>query len=233
MHKRFIISFLCVVLIIFLTTFCFYNTSVIDKFTSADIKNTQQIIIIDAGHGGFDGGAVASDGTIEKDLNLSISLKLDQILRLLGFDTIMVRTTDTAVNNENDDLSAKVSDIKYRAGLMQEYPKSIYISIHMNKYSTTQPHGAQVFYANTLGSDKLAAAIQQSIADNVQSDNKRVIKPTNKNIYILSHATVPAVITECGFLSNPNDLSNLKNSDYQLKLAMAVSFGILNYNSVK
>lgn len=181
-------------------------------------------------HGGFDGGAVAADGTIEKDLNLEIALKLDAVLRALGYSTVMVRTSDVATNDPSDNgKSAKSSDIKNRVALMKKYPDSIMVSIHMNKYSTTQPHGAQVFYAVSEGSDVLAQCIQQSVAAHVQTDNRRVIKKTTKDIYLLYNAVVPAVITECGFLSNPQDLANLKNEDYQLKIATAVAFGIIEY----
>ena len=180
-------------------------------------------------HGGFDGGAVAFDGTVEKDLNLEIALKLDAVLRGVGYKTVLVRSSDTATNDPTDGEKAKVSDIKNRVKIMEKYPNGVFVSIHMNKYSTTQPHGAQVFYSKVDGSDQLATFIQTSVATHVQTDNKRVVKPTTKDIYLLNHATVPAVIVECGFLSNPNDLENLKMQDYQLKLAVSVSYGIMDY----
>lgn len=181
-------------------------------------------------HGGFDGGAVAFDGTVEKDLNLQIALKFEVILKLYGYKTVMVRTEDVAVNDPSDSgVSAKSSDIRNRVAIMKKYPKAIFVSIHMNKYQTTQPHGAQVFYAKTEGSDLLAEFIQSSVATLVQTDNKRAIKPTTKDIYLLYHATVPSVIAECGFLSNQNDLANLKTPDYQLKIAFSIANGIINY----
>ncbi len=180
-------------------------------------------------HGGFDGGAVASDGTVEKDINLAIALKLDAVLRCAGYKTVLVRDTDTATNDPTDGEKAKVSDIKNRVKLMQKYPDSVFVSIHMNKYSTTQPHGAQVFYSKISGSEELARSIQTSVATHVQTGNKRVIKPTTKDIYLLNHAVVPSVIVECGFLSNPKDLSDFKNFDYQLKIAISLSYGIMDY----
>ena len=180
-------------------------------------------------HGGFDGGAVAHDGTIEKDLNLKIALKLDSVLRASGFKTVLVRSDDSSTNDPTDGEKAKVSDIKNRVKLMSKYKNSVFVSIHMNKYSTTQPHGAQVFYAKTEGSKELAGLLQASVSTHVQTDNKRVIKPTTKDIYLLNHAIVPAVIVECGFLSNPSDLKNLKDDGYQLKIATALAYGIINY----
>ncbi len=181
-------------------------------------------------HGGFDGGAVAGDGTVEKDINLPIALKLEATLSVLGYNTVMVRTEDVAVNDPNDKgVSAKVSDIKNRVEFMKRYPNAIFVSIHMNKYQTTQPHGAQVFHSNVGNSDVLAKLIQNSIATHVQNDNKRVVKQTTKDIYLLYHATVPSVIVECGFLSNPTDLSNFKSSEYQSKIAFSIADGIIKY----
>lgn len=187
-------------------------------------------VILDAGHGGFDGGAVAPDGTLEKDINLAVTLKLDAVLRLLGYETVLVRSTDTSTaEDKGSERSQKVSDMKARLKITEKYKDALFVSIHMNKYTSTQPHGAQVFYANTEGSKELAECIQMSIADSVQPDNKRVIKKTTKDIYLLYNATVPSVITECGFLSNRDDLSSLKNDKYQIKLAAAIAAGINDY----
>ncbi len=193
--------------------------------------HARDIVLANSAHGGFDGGAVASDGTVEKDINLSISLKLDALLRASGFKTVLVRSTDTATNDPTDGEKAKVSDIKNRVKLMTKYPNGIFVSIHMNKYSTTQPHGAQVFYSKVQGSKELATLLQTSIAEYLQTDNKRVIKPAGKDIYLLQHASIPCVIVECGFLSNPKDLSDLKSEEYQLKMAMALSYGIINFEN--
>lgn len=191
--------------------------------------NKKSVVLANSAHGGFDGGAVAHDGTIEKDLNLKIALKLDSVLRASGYKTVLVRSDDSSTNDPTDGEKAKVSDIKNRVKLMSKYKNSVFVSIHMNKYSTTQPHGAQVFYAKTEGSKELAGLLQASVSTHVQTDNKRVIKPTTKDIYLLNHAIVPAVIVECGFLSNPSDLKNLKDDGYQLKIATALAYGIINY----
>ena len=187
-------------------------------------------VILDAGHGGFDGGAVASDGTLEKDLNLAVTLKLNAVLKILGYETVLVRSTDTSTaEDKGSERSQKVSDMKARLKITEKYKDALFVSIHMNKYTSTQPHGAQVFYANTEGSKELAECIQRSIAVSVQPDNKRVVKKTTKDIYLLYNATVPSVITESGFLSNISDLDFLKNDTYQMKLAAAIAAGINDY----
>lgn len=204
------------------------------RLASADNYSVENVpvIIIDAGHGGEDGGAVGIDGTAEKDLNLSISLKLNEILSAMGYQTRMVRTTDTSIHNADADTvrERKVSDIHNRAAIMNEYENCIYVSIHQNKYSGSSIWGAQTFYSpNNEESKELAQLIQASIANNVQPDNKRVIKQSGTNIYVLYNATKPAVMVECGFVSNANELEKLKDEEYQNKMAFAISNGIINY----
>ena len=204
------------------------------RLASADNYRVENVpvIIIDAGHGGEDGGAVGIDGTAEKDLNLSISLKLNEILSAMGYQTRMVRTTDTSIHNADADTvrERKVSDIHNRAAIMNEYENCIYVSIHQNKYSGSSIWGAQTFYSpNNEESKELAQLIQSSIANNVQPDNKRVIKQSGTNIYVLYNATKPAVMVECGFVSNANELEQLKDEEYQNKMAFAISNGIINY----
>ena len=202
-----------------------------EKSANVSAKATQRYtVIIDAGHGGFDGGAVAPDGTLEKDLNLSVALKLDSVLKIMGYDTVLVRDTDVSTaDDKGTERSQKVSDIKARLRLTEKYKDALFVSIHMNKYTSPQPHGAQVFYSQVDGSKELAECIQRSITAGVQTDNKRVVKKTTKDIYLLYHAVIRSVIAECGFISNPNDLLKLKSDEYQLKMAAAIAAGINDY----
>lgn len=190
------------------------------------------VIIIDAGHGGFDGGAVANDGTEEKNINLQIALKVDEFCMALGYNTLLVRDDDRAVNDVISTIrSKKVSDLQNRLKLMNEYDNAVYVSVHMNKYSTGGPKGAQVFYSPKTSetSKTLAISVQSSIIKYVQNNNKRVVKQGDMNIFLLYNATVPAIITECGFLSNSEDLANLKDEEYQSKLAFSIALGINEY----
>ena len=190
----------------------------------------RQTVIIDAGHGGFDGGATAPDGTTEKDINLAVSLKLKKILTLYGYDVITLRDTDTALNTEGDTTrSKKRSDIMNRYAVMEANPDSIYLCIHQNNFSASYCHGAQMFYCkSTDGSKELAECIQTSLKA-VQPDNDRVIKPCTDDVYLIYNAKTTALLVECGFLSNRDDLLNLKNEEYQMKLAFAISSGLNNY----
>ncbi len=202
--------------------------------TSSDniVLNEMPVIIIDAGHGGEDGGAVAKDGTVEKDLNLEISLKLNDILSIMGYKTYLIRTIDTAIHTSGDTIrQRKISDIKNRFAIMNQYDNCLYISIHQNKFSDTSVHGAQTFYSpNNNESKVLASFIQKSISSQLQKDNKRVIKKSGTDIYLLYNATKPTIMVECGFISNDNELKMLKDSVYQNKMAISIAFGIINYN---
>ena len=202
--------------------------------TSSDniVLNELPIIIIDAGHGGEDGGAVANDGTVEKDLNLDIALKLNDIMSVMGYKTHLIRTTDTAIHTSGDTIrQRKISDIKNRFAIMNKYDDCIYVSIHQNKFNDTGVHGAQTFYSpNNNESRVLADFIQKSISSQLQKENRRVIKKSGTDIYLLYNATKPTVMVECGFVSNDNELKKLKDNDYQNKMAISIALGIINYN---
>ena len=183
-------------------------------------------------HGGFDGGAVADDGTAEKGINLNISLSLAKMLSLNGYEVIMTRVEDDSTDNINSDKIAvrKKNDLKNRLELMNKYPSSIYVSVHLNKFTTTAASGAQVFYSkNQTASAILGGSVQQSIVSMLQPTNKRVIKQGTSATYLLHNASVPAIIVECGFLSNRSELEKLKNKDYQSQMAFAIMCGILKY----
>ena len=233
MLKRIAIGLAVVLVISTLSVLLYSNdtfSSVVWKSVSSkNIKEKAPTVIIDAGHGGFDGGAVASDGTVEKDLNLEIALKLDAVLRVMGYNTVLTRNADLSMEDEDVSGSKKVSDMKNRLKLMQKYPDAVFVSIHMNKYSTSQPNGTQVFYGVTDGSEELAKAIQTAVKEELQPQNYRVVKKTTKDIYLLYHSVVPAVIVECGFLSNGGDLKKLKSQEYQKAISWAIAEGVMNY----
>lgn len=196
------------------------------------INDTLPVIIIDAGHGGEDGGAVAVDGTYEKDINLQIALKINDILSIFGYKTHLIRTTDTAIHTSGDSIrERKVSDIHNRAATMNLYENCIYLSIHQNKYEDSRIWGAQTFYsANFDESREIAQFIQNAVSSQLQPNNKRQIKKSGTDIYVLYNATKPAVMVECGFVSNQNELNQLKDSSYQNNMSLAIATGIINYN---
>lgn len=190
------------------------------------------VVIIDAGHGGFDGGASTSDGVPEKDINLAVSIYLKEYLEFLGFKTLMTREDDVSLEDEGLDTikKRKTSDIHNRFKLMEETEDSIFVSIHQNKYSVEKYHGAQVFYSPNCSeaSSKLAQCIQNAIVQNIQNDNTRLIKKCDTSVYLIFNAVRPAVLVECGFLSNNSDAANLKTPEYQQKTAFCIAQGILD-----
>ena len=185
----------------------------------------EPVIIIDAGHGGFDGGAVGIGNTIEKDINLAISQKIYDMAVLNGFNAIMIRDSDIAVNDEGLKTirEKKASDLKNRLALAKKYPQAVYLSIHQNHFPQSQYWGTQVFYGPKNEDSKvLAQKIQDSVRLNLQPDNKREIKPAEKNIYILYNALNTAVLVECGFISNAEECEKLNSAEYQQQIAFEI-----------
>ena len=201
--------------------------------TMGKLKAEQPLIVIDAGHGGFDGGCIGADGSYEKDINLQISLKLNELLLQMGFKTVLVRDKDCSVETSGTTIrERKKSDIKNRYSYMTNNSGCLYLSIHQNQYSASSVKGAQMFFTPSNDKSKsLSQYIQNNIANYVQTDNKRKIKPCTKDVYIIHYAPkeVTAVLIECGFLSNYSDLQNLKDSDYQNKLCFAICVGVLDW----
>jgi len=213
-----------------LSVFIYYQSGKLGIPVSAD--GSEPIIIIDAGHGGFDGGAVADDGTVEKDLNLQIALKLNDILRMAGYKTILTRTDDTPTSDPDAKTirEKKHTDLVNRMKLIEETPNAYFVSIHQNMFGVSSYWGSQVFYSgNNPESEILAKNVQQSIRELLQPNNKREIKKSGKSIYLLYYAEKPAILIECGFMSNGPELAKLKNEDYQKKLAFAIFCGINEY----
>lgn len=216
----------------------FSSTSFLYYFDNVNSINTNApqyipIIIIDAGHGGFDGGAVADDGTVEKDINLKISLYLQEYLELSGLNTIMTRYDDVSLEDEglNTIRKKKTSDIHNRLKLMEETDNAIFISIHQNKYPQEKYSGLQVFYSpnNSEQSSLLARNIQENVVELLQPENERQIKECGTSVYLIYNAVKPAVLVECGFLSNYNEAQLLKTEQYQRKIAFCIATGIQDY----
>ncbi len=185
-------------------------------------------IILDAGHGGEDPGAVAN-GLNEKDLNLQITLKTADFLRLSGCNVVLTRSEDRLLYNSGEENRKKYYDLYNRLQFAEKYSDAIFVSIHMNKFPMENCQGLQTFYSmNDPRSALLAEALQAS-STLVMPDNRRTIKPDNRTIFLLKNLQMPAVIVECGFLSNATDAENLANETYQDKLALALASGIGRY----
>lgn len=227
--KRFTPQLALLAIICLIATFGYVKSAIIP--TVADV-DTVKTVIIDAGHGGFDGGASAADGTVEKDINLQISQKVCAMLRFNGYDVIMTRTDDTGTEDDESEAIAKrkKSDLSNRLQVMKDNPDAIFVSIHLNKFTTSAANGAQVFYTkNYTEARDLALAVQSSITTLLQPENTRAVKQGTDSTYLLKNAEVPAVIVECGFLSNKAELEKLKNDDYQSQMAFAIVGGIMDF----
>lgn len=227
-RKSVILYIVFFIIYLILIIFAFYN---IDNYSAVNVEyNSLHVIVIDAGHGGEDGGAVANN-VVEKNINLSISNKLRDIFISSGFNVKMTRSSDKMINESGDTLrERKVSDMKNRLKLFNESENNIVISIHQNKFTQEEYKGSQVFYStNNKESEKLAKSIKTSIKTLIQPDNEREIKPADRNIYLLYNSKTPSVIVECGFISNIEEARLLKDSAYQNKIAFAIYSGFLDY----
>ena len=203
-----------------------YNLAVM----AASAEEDAALVIVDAGHGGEDGGASTADGVLESQLNLAIALRLEQVLALCGCPVEMIRRTDTAVYSEGAESFSekKTSDLKNRVAQVNAAPRAILISIHQNHFIQSQYAGAQVFYAASEGSRDLAEITQGALRQALDPDNNREIKPGDA-IYLLEQIQCPGVLVECGFLSNAAEAKQLQTPTYQTKIACAVAGAAIRY----
>lgn len=215
--------------------FFYYPDNKVTAVSSPFFIEENNFIVLDAGHGGEDGGAIGHAGIIEKNLNLSITLKAKSFFNFFGYDIVLTReddrmTCDDGLKNQRE---RKVSDIKNRLKLMEKTPCLCFISIHQNIFGG-DAHGAQVFYSkNTDESKKLANSLQSGISSLLQPENRRLTKEAGKNIYILYHAQKPAVLVECGFISNSKEAAMLSDNEYQNKMAFAISVSAIKHLTEK
>lgn len=187
-------------------------------------------VVIDPGHGGEDGGATGILGSHEAELNLEISLQLRDLLSMCGVQTSIIREQDTAVYSEGCGTIAekKVSDLKNRVKMVNEIPNAVLISIHQNFFEQSKYDGAQVFYASTDTSDQWAAQTQQILRECLDKGNRRECKPS-ASVYLMEHVKCPAILVECGFLSNPAEEKKLCDAGYQKKIACALCISVNRY----
>ena len=191
---------------------------------SAAVQRTGPLVL-DAGHGGEDGGAVSLTGVAESQINLAIVLKLRDVLGLYGVDPILLREEDISLHDDDANTlrEKKRSDLKNRVAVIEAVEGGTLLSIHQNTYPGSRYHGAHVFYAPTEGSQELAEHFQNSIKAALQPENERAVKRIPDTVYIMNHVTCPAVLIECGFLTNPEEEALLRDEDYQRKLSAVIA----------
>ena len=196
--------------------------------TSAPIQN-RKTVIIDAGHGGEDGGATSCTGVLESQINLEIALKLDDLMHLLGINTLMIRTTDCSIYTKGESIAQKkVSDLKERVRIVNETEDGFLVSIHQNHFSNEKYSGAQVFYAPTDGSKDVAGVLQKSLIQTINPDSNRGIKKAD-SVYLMQHIDCPGILIECGFLSNHREEYLLRDVEYQRKLCSVIACTLSNH----
>lgn len=225
--RRILFLFSCISLSIF--SFLVFSNKKSVLTSSTPISDS--IIIIDAGHGYPDEGASSNDGTTEANINLSISLKLQELLEASGCSTILTRSDENGIydSDKNSIKEKKISDLKNRVDLINESTSNLLVSIHLNKFEDSKYSGWQTFYRkNDELSKKLAISIQNNLNLAIQKENKREALSI-ENKYIIDKTTIPGAIVECGFLSNEEEMSLLKTEEYQEKIAWGIYTGIMDY----
>ena len=202
--------------------------------TSAVPSKSDRIIILDAGHGGMDGGCSAKDGTVEKDINLNILLNLRDMLEVSGYTVEVTRDKDISIHDSGIEgiANQKSSDMDNRLELFNKYDNAICISIHQNLFTDSKYHGAQMFYSATNSkSETLANILQSKFVEYLQPDNQREIKLCGKELFLCYFSENPTVMAECGFLSNPEEAELLKDTEYQKQVAFTIYSAINEYFS--
>lgn len=189
-------------------------------------------VVLDAGHGGADGGAVAADGTAESSINLAITIKARDILLFLGHDVTLTRADEQGLYNDDSDTirQKKVADTHNRVALINSVDGAVLLSIHQNALpSSPLTHGAQAFYNSVAPARDLARSIQQALNDAINVDNAKTAAAIPGSVYIMANVDCPGVLVECGFMSNPQESALLQTAEHQMKLAQAIVCGYLSY----
>ncbi|MCL2108871.1 MAG: N-acetylmuramoyl-L-alanine amidase [Oscillospiraceae bacterium] len=191
------------------------------------------IIVIDAGHGGADPGCVGVGGELEKDINLAIALNLRDLLEFSGFAVVLTRDTDISIHDAGIEglRQQKLSDMENRKKIVMDYPDSIFISIHQNQFTEPQYFGAQMFYS-TVNRDnfRLAQILQEKFRE-LHPENDRETKLIDGELYLFKSTPQPALLIECGFLSNAEDTARLADSEYQKAVAFTIYRGLIEFMS--
>ena len=230
--NKVIIAFVLTVILVFALGVLKENIS---DTKQAFLPTEGKTIIIDAGHGAPDGGAVGDTGVLEKDLNLAVAKVLQKFFESNGTQVLLTRSDDNGIYDIDGSIkSKKISDIKNREEFIKASDAELFISIHMNKFGQKEYSGPQVFFSrNNEKSELLAKCIQKSMLAALNPENRREIKKADDGIYLLKTAQIPAVLVECGFLSNSKEEQMLKDEKYQRQLAWSMYCGVIEYFNEK
>lgn len=220
-HQKLVLTYSVILLLTLLAAH--WGSRAVTVFTENTPISRKHTIIIDPGHGGVDGGATSCTGVLESRFNLEIGLRLNDLFRFLGYSTKMIRTEDISVYTEGESIAQKkMSDLKQRVRLANETENALLLSIHQNLFPDGRYSGAQVFYAETEGSQPLAKALQSGFIKYLNPGSRRQEKKSS-GVYLMEHIRCPGVLIECGFLSNPEEEAKLRSPDYQKKLCAVIA----------
>ncbi len=201
-----------------------------DNISASNTLNQDDLVLIlDAGHGGLDGGCSTADGKTEKGINLNIMLSVRDLSKFFGYNIEVTRDKDKSIHDKGVTgiRNQKISDMENRLELFNKYSNSVCVSIHQNTFSDPKFNGAQMFYSDkNTESEQLASIMQQKFVNNLQPNNQREIKLCGNELYLCYYCNNPAIMIECGFLSNIEDAANLTNDLYQQKVAFTIFSGI-------
>ena len=216
---------IAIVIVIFVAMVSFIGVNLSIAKETMNTNKGSKIILIDAGHGGMDGGTSSKNGTLEKEINLSIAIKIKETLQKSGYEVVMTREEDAGSNLKSGTIRAKyIEDLKNRCDLKKSSNCDMLISIHLNYFEQSKYYGAQVWYSNYKDSVTLGSVIQKNFKTDLDPNNKRVPKAAKNSYKLLrENDTMPSVIVECGFLSNNEEEQKLKSGEYQEKIADSIN----------
>lgn len=215
---------------------CFIVLAICARITehalpTAAAASTKPVIVLDAGHGGLDSGAVGATGVLEKDVNLSIVLALRDMFEMSGFEVVLTRDEDISIYDPGIEgiRNQKLNDMDNRLEIIQKYPDSIFLCIHQNNFTDPKYFGGQMFYNNNNPQNRTLAQIMQNKFAQLQPGNGREIKLTGEELFLLKSNKNPSLMIECGFLSNPEEEQKLSTWEYQQKVAFTIYGGVMEF----
>ena len=222
---------------VFLLLGCFIVIAVSADYSGLSVRTSggriteKKTVILDAGHGGIDSGAVGVNGELEKNINLEIVKDLRDMLTVSGFNVVLTRNADKSIHDSGVTgiRNQKISDMENRLEIVRGYKDALFFSIHQNKFTDAEYFGAQIFYNENNPDNMLLAQIMQDNFKVIQPGNNREIKLSGDELYLFKDTMIPAVLIECGFLSNEQDAKNLNSEEYQHKVAFMIYNGIIRY----
>lgn len=223
-----ILLFYVLIVTIFLTA-AYLGSAVTSTIVHMVPLERSHTVVIDAGHGGVDGGAISCSGIPESNLNLEIALRLNDLMHLLGIHTKMIRTADTDIHTQGDTIAAKkISDLKNRVRIVNETEDAVLVSIHQNTFSDSRYSGAQVFYAPRGDGQLLAEHLQTAIVETINPGSKRRSKKA-EGVYLMEHIEKTGILVECGFLSNHEEEAKLRSPSYQQQIICVIAASVCNF----